>query len=471
MLKSYHTFHENQVFQTNKSFYPKSFSQKYSQIDHRYIYNLTPTERQIYYLLRRHYDYYSSFKLTNEYIANNIGCSIRTVMRATNKLHKDGLITKSRDHLYDCNKFMFQSEYVTPNKNLILREYISIKTITKTIPSLRARMREEDSLVFKSSNDYKKKRDSMNEFQRKWILHHKTDPRVKNMLNEPKIRAAILTPSIERLAQLLDLTEKEQLNLIAFSDRVLEDSYSQIEPVVNGTKKLKQPVADKMAWLVGIAKYYAKRNNETPDWLWYRDICDIVGIDSRNNERKPLKVKKEYSHKNTIPKQELSPEEQLRRWKKELQQREDRLSFYGTKPSVHDIKVIENLKAQITESQTNMPVVKKKRTWQDIQNILPFEDRRDAWMFEILKLTKQLENFPAHDPLNLKSLLMRTIENAKQELKDTEDKITRSSYAQEDILCEYESDSMDEDCDSQEYELQRSDTQQNIFWASSEPTA
>lgn len=102
----YHTSIINQVFSTKKSFSSKGFSQKDLQT---YIAALTRRERDvIYYLLD--FRQQDSQRLTNSTIATHVKCSVKTVTRATNKFHNDGVITKHQSHRYDINAFSFHEK-------------------------------------------------------------------------------------------------------------------------------------------------------------------------------------------------------------------------------------------------------------------------------------------------------------------------------------------------------------------------
>jgi len=86
----YHNNYINQVLNLEKSLLNSSFSHKDSQTDH-YLSKCTPTERNIGKYIYQ-YQKSSWIKLSNATISKAIGCSERTVRRATAKFHKDGFI-------------------------------------------------------------------------------------------------------------------------------------------------------------------------------------------------------------------------------------------------------------------------------------------------------------------------------------------------------------------------------------------
>jgi len=148
------------------------------------------------------------------------------------------------------------------------------------------------------------------------------------MLNNPKIKAALITEPIERLAQLLSLDEREQLKLIAFPDEAVQHALSSIEPIVTGKRKLNTPIKDRVAWMLSIATMYCKNNNIKPDWSWYFQLCDIVGIDGQGSlEKKPLLLEKPVPKPRNMggpspaaPKPVLTPEQSRERLLKEIEQ-------------------------------------------------------------------------------------------------------------------------------------------------------
>jgi hypothetical protein len=102
----YHTSIKNQVFNIKKSFLNTGFSPKDLQT---YIATLTPSQQKIaHYLLQ--FRNRPSQKLINSTIAKKVGCSRITVIRTTNKLHKDGLITKHQPQPYDANIYTFDEK-------------------------------------------------------------------------------------------------------------------------------------------------------------------------------------------------------------------------------------------------------------------------------------------------------------------------------------------------------------------------
>lgn len=174
----YHTNKKNQAL-IEKNLKSTGFSSKHSQTDH-----YTPTEHKIIKLMNR-YDNASWIKLSNEYIAYKVGCSIRTVIRSTNKFHKNGFITKYQENQYSSNTFTFstridhknkiitQCEYVTPN----LRSSLNIINLFIN-PSL-TRARDSRIRVFKKTIDHEKG-EIVNTFKKPWPPKSKPKEIIRN---------------------------------------------------------------------------------------------------------------------------------------------------------------------------------------------------------------------------------------------------------------------------------------------------
>lgn len=328
MLISYPTDIKNQVL-IKKNLKILRFSSDYFQtaqiksID-SYLSVLTPLQKKIaYYLLQ--FRNAPWITLRNESIALSLGCSVKTVTRATNKFLEDGFISKYQQNRYAPNSYAlnpniktsqysyshwFNSLSIT-NQDLYVSHGIRVNNKNKVIFSLRNVPQNKSSLILESifsnqsplsrvrtrgkgikkSKRHKKGVVLVSEFQKKWIMSHKTDPRVKDMLNNPKIKAALITPTIEKLAKLLTLNEDEQLKLVVFSDTALDYGLDYVERVVTGKKVLSKPIHDRVAWLMSALIAHSKGNNLPVDWKWYYDVCEIINKDPQTvSPKRPLNI-------------------------------------------------------------------------------------------------------------------------------------------------------------------------------------
>lgn len=201
----YHNNRLNQVSIKEKSLSTKSFSRKDSQTDH-----YTFAEQRIYRYLFP-FQKYSLIKISNATIAKAIGCSERTVRRATAKFHKDGLIIKHQENKYTSNSYIFiQSEYVRPN----LRSSLNINLFINLSPS--SRRREADIRVFKKTN-YPEKGDRMKSYQDRLSSVVKLKPKRNDGGHSPAVFKPIL-PLEDQIMQLNNdiksLSDKIELNKV-----------------------------------------------------------------------------------------------------------------------------------------------------------------------------------------------------------------------------------------------------------------
>lgn len=336
----------NQVLKTQKSPIITSFfgnaihSTLYQGNISTYLSTCTPSQKIIADVFLK-YRYAQHVKLTNEYIAQEARCSTKTVTRCTNKFHADGFITKHQENQYSPNHYTFndkvkkgkdafsfwfnslsehnQDLYVThgirvdhknkiifsprnvpQNNNIyIYNNYLYIKPI----PIARAR----NGFVFKKTSKRELMKEhgvvTVKEFQKQWILTHKSDPRVKDLMNNDKIKTALFTPIIQKLTELLSLDEREQLKLVAFPVDAHQYAFEYIEPIVTGKKQLKKPVTDKIGWLLSIMGKFCDKNNINPDWRWYFELCEIIGIEKNTSTlvKKPLVLENLKPSKSLYP--------------------------------------------------------------------------------------------------------------------------------------------------------------------------
>jgi len=312
----------NQASRKEKSLLIPSFSHKDSQIDH-YLASCTPSQQTIASILMK-YRNAPWIRRSNIRIASLVGCTVRTVIRATNKFHKDGFITKHQVNKYATNyytlndkikrgKYAFShwiNSLSSKNQELYISHGIRVDHKNKIIYSYENVTQNKNSLILDSlfskcmyvssrtcekKTTYtrkpinKKRRMLVNEIQKQLILDNRHDPRIKDILSNPKIRAEIITPIIEKISMVLTLDEKEQFKLIAFTKETLEHVYKEIEYAI-ANKKVPH-VPNRMEWIILFATKYCADNNLKPDWKWYYNLCEIIGVDSRTPQ-KPFNIQR-----------------------------------------------------------------------------------------------------------------------------------------------------------------------------------
>ena len=398
----YHTNIINQQFSQKTLDFSRFFPgiPKTAPVDciDNYLAGLTFFQKQIaYYLLG--FRNASWATITNEHIATVIGCSTKTVTRATNKFLDDGFITKSQENKYAPNNYtinkvkfsffhwfqslsehnqelyishgirlnhnnqiIYPSRNVPHNKSSLILDILSSKPCPVPVSS-RAHARR---YVYAHDMNDQKKGKKVNEAQKKLILDNRFSPTVKNMFNEPTIMEHIITPVIQKITAILSLDEHEQLKLTPFTDETLEHVYKKLERSVSA-KKISY-IHNRVGWIIAIANKYCTANNVKADWNWYYDLCEIKGVNP-NTQARPLTL--------------------------DNKQKKD--SYKG-----------------------------KIGSWQRNQQILPLQDRVDKWKSEIAKLQKMLESFTGADNFNLKGLLIKSIENVHKELEEAEHLLRKS---------------------------------------------
>jgi hypothetical protein len=413
----YHINKLNQVlFQKNLSvarLAPKDLQTDYTRSTDSYLSTLTKYQKKaaFHILLFRNKPW---IILKNETIALAIGCSTKTVTRATNKFLKDGFITKNQQNKYAPNNYSIKNVKLSfshwfqslslDNQTLYDSHGIRIDHNKKIIYSYRNVPQTKSSPVFSSlssrnvvvssriaagrkehtqNKNNQKKGMKVNSVQKQLILDNRHDPRVKDMLHNPEIMAHIITPIIQKITTLLALDEKEQFKLTAFTDETLEYVYDQAKTAIE-SKKVSY-VSSRMEWLIAFAAQHCKGNAIKPDWKWYYNLCEIVGIDTRT-DRKPLIIQKARQQ-----------------------------DTYKCKPG----------------------------EWQVMQRLTVVEERVEKWKTEVKVLQQRLEEFTGPDPFYLKGLLIRSIEKAKQELMEAEEFQKKEEVNEkQSILYQYSSDNM-----------------------------
>jgi len=317
-----------------------------------YLDSLSYAHRKVAeYFLR--FRYAEHVRLTNGCIAEHVGCSVRTVQRATNALQKDGFIVKQQVSRYTPNDFKLspatqkgkhaysywlnslseeskelfythgiyknakgdlscQYEYVIQNNNYINYIYLSNNPIPHNARA-RAWLATESQTVIDGDGEgflTKQERERkehvkrglkmISDLQKEWLLENGNDPRVQDLMNNEKIRSALIIPEIEELTTLLSLNNREQFKLIAFRQDALKYVLTFVRPVVEGTKKTKEPIRDRMGWLMSMLLNYCKQRHIEPDWNFYYKLCEITKIPSlvENEEPRPLVVKFKQRTKN-----------------------------------------------------------------------------------------------------------------------------------------------------------------------------
>jgi hypothetical protein len=267
----------------------------------------------------------STFTLTNHYIARIVGCDPRVVRRWTARFVEDGwLIKRSKDYnanvykividskssyamfmksnpdkaMFLCNQVISVNERsVLPNRDII---YINPSPILSYTAGARETIKLSAREVYTTQKKEAERSwfnhqlhvrvvrgiKMLQEEQQKYIALHKKQPAMKDILSKGPVREALISPSIVKLAGLLELTELEQIKLIAFPDDLIEEVYIEAEKVKNGSSPRAR---DRIGWLMAKLGEMAKNANLKPNWKWVFDVCEILGLDPRaKSEARPF---------------------------------------------------------------------------------------------------------------------------------------------------------------------------------------
>lgn len=271
----YHTSIENQVFSIKKSQSLKGFSHKDLQT---YIATLTPFEQDIAnFILQFRFAPWTI--ILNETIANKVGCSVRTVIRATNKFHEDGFITKQKPKPYDMNCYAFdekvkkgieafsywfntlpsdtQDTYISHG---IIIDHKNKKICSDVTPNLSTLLL--DNLFINSSPSCARTRERRQDFSKKI--------KGKKMDSEKKVSSR----STERIFK--ELPQKKAVSLLALR----EQREQLLQKIDNCTLKIVDPHKYiKFGVIEASVKYFHKELQE-----YLKELDELEGrIDEKQN--------------------------------------------------------------------------------------------------------------------------------------------------------------------------------------------
>ncbi len=313
--------------------YKSSSLSRANLVDYRF--ELTKKEKRVF-------DYVTSFKkkefikLRRRTIAQACECSVKTVTRSLAKFDSDGVITKHRpfqqspnilsltpqlvrgaqafqlwvNKLDDSNKEMvmrngayrnLKGEIVpilkqnvpTYTKREIEREYIFKTTITTKITykrKTREGSREDISrrnipsvskngvAVVGIRTKKEKERVMLNETSRNFIIRSQNNPRAREVLENPEIKAALFTPQMEEVSHSLKWDEGETLFLAAIPEEAIAHTFSIARRLMNGTIPITTPIEDSFNWFVGVSVKKCKELGLNIDRPFYNALCQIMQI-------------------------------------------------------------------------------------------------------------------------------------------------------------------------------------------------
>lgn len=248
------------------------------------------------------FKYKENIHITNQYISIRVGCSVKTVIRCTNKFHADGFLIKKQKNQYSPNDYLFNAKVKwgkdafdywlnsqTPEKQeLYTKHGIIIDHKNKTIFSPR-NVPQRNTRYLSSILTLKEPLTKMRARTREAFRFCDKDGKKETANKGDAMKNEnFITKPIEKLTKLLSLDVKDQLKLVAFTDQSLEYAIDYIEPFINGKKTLKNPVRDRVAWLISIAQAFCTKNGITPDWRRYYQLSQDLCLQILETERVSL---------------------------------------------------------------------------------------------------------------------------------------------------------------------------------------
>lgn len=277
-----------------------------------------------------------SFRASNARIAEAVKCDERSVQRWTSRFEKDGFIKKYRPHKYAINQYCLTdimkhgiasyTYYLRYIQNSVVRAKSSLKFIISCayIPlSLLCIHTEADiidrypytnfsitgsgkGLVIQEKKKHRRKQSfftgkhMLKQATRDFILKNKDQPALKQYLfGNEEIRKHIFTPAMERLSRLVGLTEQQQLKLVAFEDQAIE--YAILCWNEHHSKGgYSYAITDTFVWCINKAVSYCNTNNIKPEWQWYFEICEILGIPALMGTPQLSTENKQLNHRQIV---------------------------------------------------------------------------------------------------------------------------------------------------------------------------
>lgn len=332
--------------------------------------------------------YYFSFRdsdfitIRNSVVAAKVGCDIRTVKRWTKKFHQMGILTKSQRHYYAVNDYEFhmpnsvsfkiwfntlpldEQEFYSkhrmtprqcnPTPNIpkkeaskkgvtLIKSYIKFN-IYNPISHITSEHAHAKSLSFVGekdgispngiSNEAKKEKLAMlSLIQKQWILRNDKHPDIKDIIMSPKVKPHLITPLVESITAMLKLDQREQFKLLAFPDDSLGYAYGKAKELIAGRISLRKPIEDRMGWFMGMLTKFCKTKGISPDWRWYFQICEIMGIEAiKHGEKRKIltaapKLSLRTGHSPMEEVKVLSRVQEIEQIKKSIAAYEDQIKF------------------------------------------------------------------------------------------------------------------------------------------------
>ena len=125
---------------------------------------------------------------------------------------------------------------------------------------------------------------------RKFLVENKDDSRIKEVFNSEKIQNALFPWASMSISKLLEMDDREKMKLIAFPDQAIIYAHGIIVSLVSGRAAPREPIRDRMGWLMSMLVKYCEKNKLKVDWDWYFSLCSMAGIEPIRHDEKPKEL-------------------------------------------------------------------------------------------------------------------------------------------------------------------------------------
>lgn len=297
---------------------PSHFKNAFDQKTiNRYIESLKGDGKAIAQFFMR-FRAYGSTDLGNKTVANKVGCCTRTVRRWTKKFAQDGFLMKVQKDTYSVNTYhlgitkstsiaywandnkeaaALYNDHGITKKNDGSLSYQFNPTVLPYSSYIYKRNpypleKEKKYGLFKKREEKKRVVEAMlHEEQRTWIISHKNQAALKDLLNKDPLKSELFTNDIMEVTRLLELTEREQLKLTAFHDKAIKDLLSVVISLLDRSSGKAVDIKDRVGFAMGRLVKFSKSHNFTVDWEWYFALCEILGIQALKDGELPRPLK------------------------------------------------------------------------------------------------------------------------------------------------------------------------------------
>lgn len=238
---------------------------------------LTYFEKRIY---RYFFRYYQSrwIKIRHSTIANKIGCSTKTIQRATNRFMGDGVIMKMQSHEYSPNNYTWGPNIGIvrmPDGSIVVDGNVQLNKLSLDLlyiynPVYKPVYKPVYGSTPGRSN--KKLRDQVMKPGISTKIHTKTEGNGYGFVD---VRPGEFRVLQGKIVEKLKCDAREKIKLEVYPIEVLEWAYKEYLAAVGSLR-----ISNGTALFFSLCGKYCTRNNIKPHWRHFFDLCASAGIDT-----------------------------------------------------------------------------------------------------------------------------------------------------------------------------------------------